>query len=74
MKNHYFGDVNDYRKYGLIRALTGQGTLNSMICWMLTEDDDRADGGKDCVSGDFHGCSIVTSAQSINPNRNHYLV
>jgi hypothetical protein len=46
MKNHYFGDVNDYRKYGLIRALTGQGTLNSMICWMLTEDDDRADGGK----------------------------
>ncbi len=46
MKNQYFGDVNDYRKYGLIRALTGQGTLSSMICWMLTEDDDRPDGGK----------------------------
>ncbi len=46
MKNQYFGDVNDYRKYGLIRALTGQGTLSSMICWMLTEDDDRSDGGK----------------------------
>lgn len=46
MKNQYFGDINDYRKYGLLRALTGQGTLNSMICWMLTEDDDRVDGGK----------------------------
>ncbi len=46
MKNQYFGDVNDYRKYGLLRSLTGQGALSSMICWMLTEDDDRSDGGK----------------------------
>ena len=46
MKNQYFGDVNDYRKYGLLRALTGQGMLSSRICWMLTEDDDRPDGGK----------------------------
>jgi len=46
MKNQYFGDVNDYRKYGLVRALTGYGTLSSMICWMLTEDVDRPDGGK----------------------------
>jgi len=46
MKNQYFGDINDYRKYGLLRALTGQGTWSSMICWMLTEDDDRPDGGK----------------------------
>ena len=46
MKNQYLGDVNDYRKYGLIRALTGHGMLSSIICWMLTEDDDRPDGGK----------------------------
>lgn len=46
MKNQYFGDVNDYRKYGLIRVLTQHGALSSMICWMLTEDDDRTDGGK----------------------------
>jgi len=46
MKNQYFGDVNDYRKYGLLRAITGHGTLSSMICWMLNEDDDRPDGGK----------------------------
>ena len=46
MKNQYFGDINDCRKYGLLRALTRNGTLSSMICWMLTEDDDRPDGGK----------------------------
>jgi hypothetical protein len=46
MKNQYFGDVNDYRKYGLIRSLTDHGTLSSLICWMLTEDNDRPDGGK----------------------------
>jgi len=46
MKNQYFGDINDYRKFGLIRALTGYGELSSGICWMLTEDDSRPDGGK----------------------------
>jgi hypothetical protein len=23
MKNQYFGDVNDFKKYGLLRVLTG---------------------------------------------------
>ncbi len=44
MKNQYCGDVNDYRKYGLLRALTGRGHLTSAICWMLTPNDERADG------------------------------
>jgi hypothetical protein len=44
MKNQYFGDVNDYRKYGLLRALTGQGSLSTAVCWMLTPDDGRTDG------------------------------
>ena len=44
MKNQYFGDVNDYRKYGLLRLLTGQGGLSTAICWMLTLDDGRSDG------------------------------
>lgn len=43
MKNQYFGDVNDYRKYGIIRGLIGQD-LKSLICWMLTSDDSRPDG------------------------------
>jgi hypothetical protein len=44
MKNQYFGDVNDYRKYGLLRVLTGQGGLSTAVCWMLTPDDGRSDG------------------------------
>ncbi len=45
MKNQYFGDVNDYRKYGLLRILTGRGEMSAAVCWMLTPDDDRTDGG-----------------------------
>jgi hypothetical protein len=44
VKNQYFGDVNDYRKYGLLRILMDNGKLNSGICWMLTPDDRRSDG------------------------------
>ncbi|MDY7109194.1 MAG: hypothetical protein SYC29_11220 [Planctomycetota bacterium] len=43
MKNQYFGDINDYRKYGLLRALCGDG-LSLAVCWMLTADDGSADG------------------------------
>jgi hypothetical protein len=44
MKNQYFGDVNDYRKYGLLRILTGRGEMSTAVCWMLTPDDGRTDG------------------------------
>lgn len=44
MKNQYFGDVNDYRKYGLLRILSTTGQLRIGVCWMLTDDDKRADG------------------------------
>lgn len=44
MKHQYFGDENDYRKYGLLRALTRDGRLSLGICWMLTQDDHRSDG------------------------------
>ncbi len=43
MKNQYFGDVNDYRKYGLLRLLAG-GTMTLGVCWMLTKHDGRNDG------------------------------
>jgi len=46
MKNQYFGDINDYRKYGLLRALTNRGEIKTAICWMLTPDDGRGDGGR----------------------------
>jgi hypothetical protein len=44
MKNQYFGDVNDYRKYGLLRSLTAGGRITTTVCWMLTPDDGRPDG------------------------------
>lgn len=44
MKNQYVADINDYRKYGLIRVLSDNGRIRTGVCWMLTLDDDRTDG------------------------------
>jgi hypothetical protein len=44
MKNQYFGDINDYRKYGLLHSIIRAGDLRSVICWMLTPDDTSSDG------------------------------
>ena len=44
MKDQYFGDVNDYRKYGLLRALVAGDNLRLGVCWMLTQPDGRTDG------------------------------
>jgi hypothetical protein len=46
MKNQYFGDINDYKKYSLLRLLSGQGQIKTTVCWVLTEDDNRTDGSK----------------------------
>jgi hypothetical protein len=46
VKNQYFGDINDYRKYGLLRVLTHGGKIKTAICWMLTPNDDQGDGGR----------------------------
>jgi len=45
VKNQYFGDVNDYRKYGLLRILTQGGKIKTSVCWMLTSNDTGGDGG-----------------------------
>jgi hypothetical protein len=44
MKNQYFGDVNDYRKYGLLRHLGRSGFARLVVAWMLTPDDGGPDG------------------------------
>jgi len=44
MKDQYFGDVNDFRKYGLLLRLSGGGVLCTGVCWMLTPPDGRTDG------------------------------
>ncbi|MCA1732430.1 MAG: hypothetical protein LC732_02375 [Acidobacteria bacterium] len=43
MKNQYFGDVNDYRKYGILRAFSERG-LRLGVVWMMTPDDGSSDG------------------------------
>lgn len=43
MKIQYFGDVNDYRKYALLRAFAQAG-LKVGVCWIMTEADGRSDG------------------------------
>ena len=45
MKNQYFGDINDFKKYGLLRVLSNRGEIRTAVCWMLTTDDDGGDGG-----------------------------
>lgn len=45
MKNQYFGDVNDYLKYGLLRCFSHAGWRVG-VCWMLTPDDGSSGGGK----------------------------
>jgi hypothetical protein len=45
MKNQYFGDINDYVKYGLLRLFAKTG-LRIGVCWMMTHSDGRTDGGK----------------------------
>ncbi|UZF90889.1 hypothetical protein [Bosea sp. NBC_00550] len=45
MKEQYVGDVNDYRKYALLRLLSRSG-LKLGVCWMLTPNDGRSDGNK----------------------------
>ncbi|WP_119257809.1 hypothetical protein [Shinella zoogloeoides] len=46
MKDQYVGDINDYRKYALLRALSSGGANHIGVCWMLTASDGRTDGNK----------------------------
>lgn len=45
VKVQYLGDVNDYRKYALLRLLAGAG-LKIGVNWLLTPDDGGPDGNK----------------------------
>lgn len=44
MKDQYVGDINDYRKYGLIRCLADGTEMPVGVFWMLTPGDGRNDG------------------------------
>lgn len=51
MKHQYVGDISDYRKYALLRALSKGGTNRIGVCWMLTPSDGRSDGEKRAYLG-----------------------
>lgn len=40
LKDQHVGNINDYRKYALLRALSAGGANQLGICWMLTRSDD----------------------------------
>ena len=44
LKDQYFGDINDYHKYGLLRAITEAVQMRVGVCWLRTADDSRTDG------------------------------
>jgi hypothetical protein len=44
VKDQYFGDENDYKKYGLLRILAAEGAMRIAVCWMLTDGDQSNDG------------------------------
>ncbi len=44
MKHQYFGDVSDYKKYSVLRAISDNGQLRTMVAWLLTPNDQRNDG------------------------------
>ena len=44
MKVQYFGDVNDYRQFALLRLLAKKGAFKIGVCGMLTEPDRRTNG------------------------------
>lgn len=46
MKDQYVGDINDYRKYALLRVLSAGGANRIGVCWMMTPSDGGLDGGK----------------------------
>lgn len=46
MKDQYFGDVNDFRKYALLRSMVIPDRLRLGVCWMLTDKDRGKDGSR----------------------------
>lgn len=46
MKDQYIGDINDFEKYSILRALSDAGRLPLIVCWMLTEPDSTGEGAQ----------------------------
>jgi hypothetical protein len=44
MKDQYVGDISDYIKYSLLRAVQQTHLASLVVCWMRTAPDTRRDG------------------------------
>lgn len=52
VKDQYVGDINDFEKYAILRALRDASGLPIVVCWMLTASDESGEGGKTNYLGD----------------------
>ena len=46
MKDQYYGDINDYKKYAYLRHIVSGGDFSLGINWYLTQNDGSAHGGR----------------------------
>jgi hypothetical protein len=46
MKDQYVGDISDFEKYAILRALAAEAGLPLAVCWMLTTPDETGEGGR----------------------------
>jgi hypothetical protein len=46
MKDQYVGDISDFEKYVILRALAFGADLPLVICWMLTPPDETGEGAR----------------------------
>jgi len=46
MKDQYVGDIGDFEKYSVLRALQRASGLPLVVCWMLTAPDTTGEGGR----------------------------
>lgn len=47
MKNQYFGDEHDFKKYMMLRSFIKEdANIELLIAWYLTKDDEKNDGNK----------------------------
>jgi hypothetical protein len=46
MKDQYVGDISDFEKYALLRALSLASGLPLAVCWMLTPPDASGEGSR----------------------------
>jgi hypothetical protein len=46
VKDQYVGDISDFEKYAILRALGFEADLPLAVCWMLTAPDKTGEGGR----------------------------